>query len=45
MYKKSATPKGALKGIRKLVSEIVEDMETSGESISEPIACRHYSGK
>jgi len=41
----SGTPESALKGIRKLVSEVVEDMEANGETIPEPIACRHYSGK
>jgi len=41
----SATPEGALKGIRKLVSEVVEDMEANNEAIPEPIACRQYSGK
>jgi predicted HicB family RNase H-like nuclease len=41
----SATPEAALKGIRKLVAEIVSDMETSDEIIPEPIACRRYSGK
>ncbi|MFH2046622.1 MAG: type II toxin-antitoxin system HicB family antitoxin [Pseudomonadota bacterium] len=41
----SATPEAALKGIRKLVSEVVADMEANDESIPEPIACRQYSGK
>jgi len=41
----SATPEAALKGIRKLVSEVVADMEANGEIIPEPIACRQYSGK
>ena len=41
----SATPEAALKGIRKLVAEIVEDMESSGEIVPEPIACKQYSGK
>jgi predicted HicB family RNase H-like nuclease len=41
----SATPEGALKGIRKLVSEIVADMEANDETIPQPIACRQYSGK
>ena len=41
----SATPEAALKGIRKLVAEIVSDMETSDDIIPEPIACRKYSGK
>jgi len=41
----SATPEAALKGIRKLVSEVVADMEANDEAIPKPIACRHYSGK
>ena len=41
----SATPEAALKGIRKLVAEIVTDMESNKEIIPEPIACRQYSGK
>ena len=41
----SATPEAALKGIRELVSEVVEDMEANHEVIPEPIACRQFSGK
>ena len=41
----AATPEAALKGIRKLVAEIVADMESNDEMIPEPIACRQYSGK
>ncbi len=41
----SSTPESALKGIQKLVSEVVADMEASDEAIPEPIACRQYSGK
>lgn len=41
----STTPEAALKGIRKLVSEVVADMEVNDEAIPEPIACRQYSGK
>ena len=41
----SPTPEAALKGIRKLVAEIVSDMKSNNESIPEPIACRQYSGK
>ena len=41
----AATPEAALKGIRKLVAEIISDMESNGEIIPEPIACRQYSGK
>lgn len=41
----AATPEAALKGIRKLVAEVVEDMDADIEAIPEPIACRRYSGK
>ena len=39
------TPEAALKGIRKLVAEVVRDMDKTGETVPEPIACRSYSGK
>ena len=39
------TPEAALKGIRKLVADVVKDMRTSEEAIPEPIASRIYSGK
>ena len=39
------SPEVALKGIRKLVKDVVNDMERQGETVPEPIACRHYSGK
>ena len=39
------TPEAALRGIRKLVADVVKDMVTSGEAVPEPIACRSYSGK
>jgi len=39
------TPEAALKGIRKLVAEVVQDMDTTGETIPEPIASKSYSGK
>jgi len=32
-------------GIRQLVSEVLEDMRTSGEAPPEPITARAYSGK
>ena len=35
----SSTPEAALKGIRKLVAEIVTDMKSNNENIPEPIAC------
>lgn len=41
----AATPEAALKGIRKLVAEVVADMTGTGEQIPEPLATKHYSGK
>ena len=41
----SGTPEAALKGIRKLVGEVLEDIQKEGETIPEPIACKKYSGK
>jgi len=38
-------PEEALKRIRKLVEDVVNDMQKEGEAVPEPIACRHYSGK
>ena len=39
------TPEAALKGIRKVVAEVVKDMREHGEEPPEPLASRHYSGK
>jgi len=39
------TPDAALKGIRKVVADVIEDMKKTGEPIPEPIADHHYSGK
>ncbi len=41
----SSTPETTLKGIRKLVSEIVKDIKSNNEIVPEPIALRRYSGK
>jgi predicted HicB family RNase H-like nuclease len=41
----ASKPEAALKGIRKLVGNVVKDMQDEGETVPEPIACRHYSGK
>jgi len=41
----ATTPEAALKGIRKLVAEIIADMKSNEENIPEPIACRQFSGK
>jgi predicted HicB family RNase H-like nuclease len=39
------TPEKALKGIRKLVAEVLVDMVIHREAVPDPIACRNYSGK
>jgi predicted HicB family RNase H-like nuclease len=39
------TPEAALRGIRKVVAEVVKDMRETGEVAPKPIASRRYSGK
>jgi predicted HicB family RNase H-like nuclease len=39
------TPEAALKGIRKVVNEVIADMLSNKEPIPEPIATKHFSGK
>ncbi len=39
------TPEAALKGIRRVVSEAVADMQSFGETIPVPLAEKHYSGE
>jgi predicted HicB family RNase H-like nuclease len=41
----SSTPEAALKGIRKMVAEVVADLTASNEPVPEPLATRPYSGK
>ena len=41
----SKTPEGALRGIRKVIADVVNDMKKNKEEIPEPIANRTYSGK
>lgn len=41
----ASTPEAALKGIRKVVSSVVDEMKDSGEEIPEPIATKQFSGK
>ena len=38
-------PEEALKGIRAVVKDCIEDMVESGEDVPKPIAIRKYSGK
>jgi predicted HicB family RNase H-like nuclease len=39
------TQEAALAGIRDTVSQVIEDMQSTGEPIPEPLAIRKYSGK
>lgn len=39
------TPEKALRGIRKVVDDVVRDMHKRGEIVPEPISSRHFSGK
>lgn len=41
----ASTPEAALKGVRKVVAEVVTDLETENEPVPKPIATRSYSGK
>jgi predicted HicB family RNase H-like nuclease len=41
----ASTPEAALKGIRKIVADIVKDMIDNNEPVPQPIACKKYSGK
>jgi predicted RNase H-like HicB family nuclease len=38
------SPETALRGIRKAVEDVLNDMRETGERIPEPIASKHYSG-
>ena len=40
----ASDPAEALKGIRQVVAEVVEDMRENGEKIPEPLAIKNYSG-
>ena len=39
------TPGGALRGVRRLVAEVVGDMLANGETVPVPLAVRPFSGK
>ena len=40
----STSPESALKGIRNVINEVVEDMKTNHENIPTPLNSKHYSG-
>jgi predicted HicB family RNase H-like nuclease len=39
------TQESALQGIRELVADVVSDMKSNNETVPEPLATKHYSGK
>ncbi|MBU2462126.1 type II toxin-antitoxin system HicB family antitoxin [bacterium] len=39
------TPELALRGIRKVVADVVRDMKENNERLPDAIACKRYSGK
>jgi predicted HicB family RNase H-like nuclease len=41
----ASSPEAALRGIRTVVAEVVEDMKAKGEAIPEALASRRFSGK
>ena len=41
----AGTPEAALKGVCKLVHDVVADMRGNGEVVPEPLATKHFSGK
>ena len=40
----ASTPEAALRGIRKVVSDVVSGMQENGENVPEPLASRPFSG-
>lgn len=40
-----SSPESALKGIRNVVSNVMNDMKNNKENIPEPVASKRYSGK
>ena len=41
----AVSPEAALKGIRKVVADVVKDTKNNREPVPEPIATKRYSGK
>jgi predicted HicB family RNase H-like nuclease len=39
------TKEGALRGISKVVAEVVADMTSNNEPLPQPLSIKHYSGK
>ena len=41
----AGTQEDALRGLRDAITEVVDDLSTSGELVPEPLSSRSYSGK
>ena len=41
----AVSPEAALKGMRKVVADVVKDIKNNREPVPEPIATKRYSGK
>jgi predicted HicB family RNase H-like nuclease len=41
----ASSPESALRGIRRVVADVVADMTKKGEAVPAPVASRRYSGK
>ena len=41
----ASSPEQALRGIRKVVADVIKDMKANGEPVPEPLSSRQYSGK
>lgn len=41
----ASDPEEALRGVRKVVADVVADMRSNGEEIPEPLATKKYSGR
>ena len=41
----AVSPEAALRGVRRVVADVVEEMNASGELVPEPLASRKFSGK
>ena len=41
----AASPETALRGIRRVITDVVADLKASGESVPEPLSTRKFSGK
>jgi predicted HicB family RNase H-like nuclease len=41
----ASSPEAALRGIRRVVAEVIEEMQTNGEAIPAALSSRRFSGK